>query len=212
MDTERLIEQLARGDCAVPRNALQRRLALGLGGGALASALLLLAGLGLRPDLQGALAGTALWAKVAYTGGLGLAGLVLTMQLARPDSERLRFLWLLAIPVGLAVMVSAAELAGATSVERSDLLLAPKWTCVPLILMLSAPIYAGLVSALRRLAPTRLAAAGAAAGLTAGGFAASIYCLYCQQISPTYVLTRYTLAIALAAAAGAALGRRLLRW
>lgn len=212
MDTEALIEQLARGTRAVPRNALQRHLALGLGGGALASALLLLGGLGLRPDLQAAAAGAALWAKAAYTGGLGLAGLLLTVQLARPDSERLRFLWLLAIPVVLAVTFSAAELAGADSVERSDLLVAPKWTCVPLILMLSAPIFAGLASALRRLAPTRLGAAGAAAGLTAGGFAASIYCLYCQQVSPTYVLTRYTLAIALAAAAGAALGPRLLRW
>lgn len=212
MDTEALIEQLARGARPVPPYALQRRLALGICGGALASALLLLGGLGLRPDLQAAIYGTGLWAKAAYTSGLGLAGLLLTVQLARPDSERLRFLWLLAIPVALAVMSSATELAGATSVARSELLLAPKWTCVPLILMLSAPIYAGLVSALRRLAPTRLGAAGAAAGLTAGGFAATIYCLYCQQISPTYVLTRYTLAIALAAAAGAALGPRLLRW
>ncbi len=212
MDTEALIEQLARGTRAVPRNALQRRLALGAGAGALASALLLLGGLGLRPDLQAAIAGTELWAKAAYTGGLGLAGLLLTVQLARPDSERLRFPWLLAVLVVLAVMVSAAELAAAPSVQRSDLLLAPKWSCVPLILMLSAPIYAGLAAALRRLAPTRLSAAGGAAGLAAGGFAASIYCLYCQQVSPTYVLTRYTLAVALAAAAGAALGPRLLRW
>jgi hypothetical protein len=212
VDTEALIEQLARDTRAVPPGALQRRLALGLGVGALASALLLLGGLGLRPDLHAAIGGTALWAKAAYTSGLGLAGLLLTVQLARPDSERLRFLWLLAIPVALAVLFSGAELAAATSIERDDLLVAPKWTCVPLILMLSAPIYAGLVSALRRLAPTRLGAAGAAAGLTAGGFAATIYCLYCQQVSPTYVLTRYTLAIGLAAAAGAALGPRLLRW
>lgn len=212
MDTEALIEQLASGTPALPRNALQRRLAWGVGGGALASALLLLGGLGLRPDLNAAMAGTALWAKAAYTSGLGLAGLLLTVQLARPDSERLRFLWLIAIPASLALLFSGAELAGAASTERSDLLLAPKWTCVPLILMLSAPIFAGLGSVLRRLAPTRLDAAGAAAGLTAGGFAASIYGLYCQQASPTYVLTRYTLAIALASAAGAALGPRLLRW
>jgi hypothetical protein len=212
MDTEALIEQLARGTRAVPRNAVQRRLALGVGAGALASALLLLGGLGLRPDLQAAIAGTEIWAKAAYTSGLGLAGLILTVQLARPDSERLRFPWLLAIPVMLAAMLSATELAGADPLGRADLLLAPKWTCVPLILMLSAPIFAGLATALRRLAPTRLGAAGGAAGLAAGGLAASIYCLYCQQVSPTYVLTRYTLAVALAAAAGAALGPRLLRW
>jgi hypothetical protein len=86
------------------------------------------------------------------------------------------------------------------------------WTCVPLIAGLSVPLFGGLIWALRQMAPTRLRAASAAAGLAASGFAATLYCLYCQQVSPTYILTRYTLAIALFSAAGALIGPRLLRW
>jgi hypothetical protein len=62
------------------------------------------------------------------------------------------------------------------------------------------------------MAPTRLCLTGAAAGLAAGAFAAVLYGLFCEQVSPIYILTRDTLGIALAADVGALGGPRLLRW
>jgi hypothetical protein len=84
--------------------------------------------------------------------------------------------------------------------------------CSLLVFLLSLPIGAGLLWSFRRLAPTRLRLAGAAAGLTAGAWSATLYCLHCPEVSAIFVLTWYTLGIAATALAGALLGPRLLRW
>ena len=87
------------------------------------------------------------------------------------------------------------------------------WMVCPwLVLALAMPIFVGLLWSFRRLAPTRLRAAGAAAGLAAGAFAATVYCLHCPEVSAIFVLTWYSLGILLAASVGALLGPRLLRW
>lgn len=211
MTTDALIDALCVNLEPVPRGAVQRRLALAVAGGGAAALLMLIALIGVRPDLAEALSGGPFWAKAGYTSSLGMAGLLLAGQLARPDRQRLRGALLLALPVALLAILSSSELAAADN-RAADLVLGPRWICIPLILALAAPIYAGLLWAFRHFAPTRLWAAGAAAGLAAGGFAATIYGLYCQQVSPTYVLTRYSAAIALAALIGAIMGRRLLRW
>jgi hypothetical protein len=80
------------------------------------------------------------------------------------------------------------------------------------VLRLAIPIFIGLLWAYRRLAPTRLRAAGAAAGLAAGASAATLYCLHCPETSALFVLTWYSLGIAMMTAIGALLGPRLLRW
>jgi hypothetical protein len=91
--------------------------------------------------------------------------------------------------------------------------LGKSWIFCPwLVLLLAAPIFVGLLWSFRRLAPTRLRAAGAVAGLAAGAWAATVYCLHCPEVSALFVLTWYSLGIALAAGAGALLGPRLLRW
>ena len=103
-----------------------------------------------------------------------------------------------------------------TRVPSSDWLtmwLGQTWKeCPLLVLTLSAPIFAGLLWSFRRLAPTRLRAAGAAAGFAAGAWAATLYGLHCPEVSALFVLTWYSLGIALAAAVGALVGPRLLRW
>lgn len=87
------------------------------------------------------------------------------------------------------------------------------WKVCPwLVLTLAMPIFIGLLWSFRRLAPTRLREAGAAAGLAAGAWAATIYCLHCPEVSAIFVLTWYSLGILLAALAAAFLGPRLLRW
>jgi hypothetical protein len=84
--------------------------------------------------------------------------------------------------------------------------------CPFIVLVLAVPIFAGLLWSFRRLAPTRLHAAGAAAGLAAGAWAATIYCLHCAEASAIFVLTWYSLGILLATGIGALLGPRVLRW
>ncbi len=79
-------------------------------------------------------------------------------------------------------------------------------------MLLSVPVYLGLIWALRGLAPTRLALTGAAAGLAAGALAAVIYGLYCREWAAPFVFVWYSLGVGLSAAFGALVGTRLLRW
>jgi hypothetical protein len=169
--------------------------------------------LGYRPDFGIAMYHAAFWLKWGYTLSLALGALAMTMQLARPDSGRLRGLWLTAIPVVLLTGVGLLELARTPPAQWLTMWLGHSWmTCPWLVLSLAAPIFIGLLWSFRRLAPTRLRAAGAAAGLTAGAFAATVYCIHCPEVSAIFVLTWYSLGILLATALGALLGPRLLRW
>lgn len=84
--------------------------------------------------------------------------------------------------------------------------------CPAAVLGLGLPALAGLMWALRGLAPTRPAAAGAAAGLLAGALGALGYALACTELGLAFVALWYSLGVALSAALGALLGPRLLRW
>ncbi len=212
MRTDALIEALARDAAPISAYAVERRLACGAIVGAGLTLLMAMAALGFRDDLAVAMAGIAFWSKAAYPLGAGLAAILVTIELARPDTQTLRRPWLVLVPALVLLPVAILELMKTAPPGRLGLLLDPAWTCVPLILLLSVPIFTGLVVALRRLAPTRLHAAGAAAGLAASGFAGTLYCLSCQQESPVFLITRYTAAIALGSLIGALLGPKLLRW
>jgi hypothetical protein len=59
------------------------------------------------------------------------------------------------------------------------------------------PTLAALLWALRGLAPTRPALAGAAAGLAAGAVGALAYALHCPELSPTFVAVWYSAGIAM---------------
>jgi hypothetical protein len=85
-------------------------------------------------------------------------------------------------------------------------------SCLAFIPLLSAPLLAAALIALRHGAPARPALAGAVAGLVAGGFGATIYAAYCIEDSPLFLATWYTLAIAIVSIVGAAVGSRALRW
>lgn len=213
MTNDQLIEALARKARPLPRNAVGIRLALGLLIGVPVSVALVMATLGARPDLARAMHGFAFWMKWAYTLSLSLIALYATARLARPVSGRLRPLWLIALPVALLAGLGLLELARTPRGDWLALWLGHSWSQCPwLVLALALPIFTGLLWSFRRLAPTRLRAAGATAGLAAGAFAATVYCLHCPEVSALFVLTWYTLGIGLAAALGALLGPRLLRW
>lgn len=213
MNTETLIRSLAADVPRVSRYALAGRIAAGVLFGALVTAALVVGGLGLRPDLHRAMFGFPFWMKWFYTISLGVGASFAVVRLARPEPVRLRALWPVAIPFGVLAIVSALELASTPTSEWIEMWLGKTWRICPwTILGLAIPIFAGLLWAFRRLAPTRLRAAGAAAGLCSGAWAATFYCLHCPETSAVFVLTWYSLGMGLAAGVGALLGERFLRW
>jgi hypothetical protein len=212
MTSDELIERLTRDFRPVRRYALGWRLCAGLGLGA-AISFLVVVRLGFRPDLWIAMHGFAFWMKWVYTASLGACAVTATAKLARPDTLSLSWLWVLALPVLGLGAISVAELAHAPPDHWWEMWLGMSWkVCSSTVFLLSLPIFAGLLWSFRRLAPTRLRAAGATAGLTAGAWGATLYCLHCPEVPAIFVLTWFSLGIGLASLAGALLGPRLLRW
>jgi hypothetical protein len=213
MDTQELIASLSKDVPRVSRHALVRRLGLGIFIGSLITLMLVTTVLGIRPDLRAAMHGFHFWMKWTYTLSLGIGTAFALARLARPVRESLRGFWFLIVPVLLLASIGIRELANTPPSKWLAMWLGESWMVCPwLVLGLSAPIFFALLWSFRSLAPTRLRAAGAVAGLTAGACAASIYCLHCPEVSAIFVLTWYSLGIALAAGAGAVLGPRLMRW
>jgi hypothetical protein len=211
LKTEHLIGLLATGAGSAPQALVARRLAPALAAGLVASAVASIVALGMIPAAMWA--GAAPWIKLGYAAGLGAACAWLVARLARP-----------AVPIGAAafaplavvaamLLLGAAELALAPGGERYSTLLGQSAARCPwAILALSIPALAGLLWALRGLAPTRLRLAGLGAGLLAGAIGAAGYALACTEQSAAFVALWYSLGIALCGVLGAALGGRLLRW
>lgn len=213
MKTDELISLLAKGAAPVPANAISRRFAVALSCGILGAVLLMAATFGVRADLAQASGEFIFWMKLAFAGGLALAGFIATERLARPGM-RLGGVWLaLVAPVLLLWLIAATVLIAAAPVQRADLIFGATWkTCPFNIALISLPLFAATLWTLRGLAPTRPTLAGASAGLLAGALGALVYALHCPESAASFVAVWYVLGIAMPTLAGAVLGPRLLRW
>jgi hypothetical protein len=211
--TDDLIERLAADLKPTPKRAVAARLALGAGVGAALSAVLVLATIGLRPDLAAAMEQAMFWAKLAYPLSLGALALWTCERLARPaGSAKGRFGWV-ALPVLALAALAAWQLAQAPPQGRMPMLMGHTARVCPwLILTFSIPPLAGLVWAVRGLAPTRLRLAGAAVGLAAGGAGAAAYAFHCDEMAAPFLAVWYTLGIAAVGALSWLVGPRLLKW
>ncbi|WP_226018079.1 DUF1109 domain-containing protein [Novosphingobium sp. FKTRR1] len=213
MNTDQLIEALVRDTPPVPRRAVGRRLVAGIAAGALGTFLLVALWLGFNPDLATAIRHYSFWMKWGYTLSLGACAVAATARLARPDGDAAGWLWVMALPVLALAAIGVFEMSHVPSAQWLAMWLGQSWSiCSARVFLLSLPIFGGLLWSFRSLAPTRLRAAGATAGLTAGAWAATLYCLHCPEVSAIFVLTWYTLGIGMAASVGAFVGPRLLRW
>ena len=211
MRTDDLITRLSEGLQPVGKAAVVGTLALGLAIGIMGSVLLMLATIGIRPDLVAAMAGGAFWMKFTYTLVIAGIGLWIVERLGRPGAETMRPLALLALPVATILALMAMQLAP-PNVDRHALIMGQSArVCAILIVFLSLPLFGGIFWAVRQLAPTRLAQAGAASGLLAGATAATIYAFHCPESAAPFVAIWYTSGILLTTLLGAAMGR-LLRW
>lgn len=213
MRTDDWVAVLATGAGGVQRHAAARRYGAAVAAGVIAATLLMLALLGVRPDLAEASRLPMFWAKIGYVAALGAASLVAVARLSRPGSRLGRVPVLLAVPVAAMWVLAAVVLAGAEPELRTGLVLGTTWAkCSSLIAMLSAPAFVATLWAVRGLAPTRPALAGAGAGLLSGSVGALVYCLHCPELAAPFIGTWYLLGMLIPAAGGAWLGTRVLRW
>jgi hypothetical protein len=212
MRTADLIELLVRDVRATPPGVVNRRLLAALAAGGAVTLAIVALGLHCQPLLAAAQQ-SWFWMKAAYTGLLTVAAVVMVRRLSMPGTKVGMAPFAAMLIIAAMVALGAAQILSAAPAERLALWLGHTWkVCSPLILLLAMPIYACLISAIRGLAPTRPARAGAAAGFAAGALAATFYGLHCPEQAAVFVVTWYTLGIAAATAVGAAIGSRLLRW
>lgn len=190
-----------------------RALAIALGVGIGLSALLLVATVGLRHNMASVFETARVLFKIVLTLVLAVLAARLAVRIGRPGEETRRPALLLAVPVVLVVAAVIAELfALPANAWRASLIGRNALFCLFFVPILSLAPFAGLFWALKKGAPQSPTTAGAAAGLAAGAIAAAIYAWHCPDDSPLFIATWYTIAIASVTAAGALLGRRLLRW
>lgn len=212
MRTDDLIRTLAadHGSRGAP---VSRYLALALVGGFLIALALLLAVIGLRPDISAAAADPRFLFKFVVTLALAATAAVLALKLAQPGVEAKHWLYALALAPLLLLAGVLIELAAIDPATRAARLIGRNWAyCLVYIPLLSLPLLVAALAAMRHGAPTRPVLAGAVAGLLAGGIGATLYAAHCVDDSPLFVATWYSIGVAFVTLAGALAGRRLLRW
>jgi hypothetical protein len=151
--------------------------------------------------------------KFMVTLALAFAAVGLVLRVVRPGVEA-GFWWmaLLVAPTLLVLGIAYELIALPVSTWIPRLMGRNSVVCLTSIPLLAAPILVALLFILRDGAPLRPALAGAAAGLVAGGLAATLYAAHCTDDSPLFVTTWYGIAVMVIAGVGALAGARWLRW
>ncbi len=142
-----------------------------------------------------------------------IGGLFAASRLSRPGA---RLGWVpsaLVAPVLATWLLAAYVLLVAQPPERAGLIMGRTWEyCLLSVPMLSVPVLIATLWAMKGLAPTRLALAGAAGGLLAGAIGALVYALHCPEMEVPFLGVWYVAGMLIPAAAGALLGPIVLRW
>lgn len=213
MKTNDLIAALAADIAPIDPARADRRFFVKLAGGAVLALTAVLLLMGLRPDLPAAAALPMFWVKLIFPASLALAALVVLRRLSYPGMRLGRAPAAAALPVTVVWIFAGLVLLAAPAGGRLALVLGETWIQCPIsIALLSVPALALALWAARELAPTRLALAGAAAGLFAGAVAAFAYALHCPETQAPFLAVWYVLGMLIPTGAGALLGRRVLRW
>lgn len=213
MKTDDLIAMLATGVEPVQPHAIQKRfqwaLVLGLAGGML----VMMSLYGLRKDLAVAVLLPMFWFKLAFPLALAIPALVLTARLGRPGMQAGRVWLALPVPWLAVTALALIALAQVPQQERLPLVLGSTWpSCAFNIALVSLPSFVGMFWALKGMAPTRPALAGACAGLVAAALGTMVYALHCSEMQAPFLAVWYVLGLGIPTAVGALLGPKLLHW
>ena len=169
--------------------------------------------LGVRPDIVEAVQLPMFWVKLAFPAALFAAALLAVLRLSRPGARLGRVPAAVAAPVLAMWLLGAVVILAAAPGDRAELLLGFSAASCPFtIALLSVPLFVATLWAMKGLAPTRLALAGAASGLLAGAGGALVYALYCPEMAAPFIGVWYLLGMLIPTALGTMLGPRLLRW
>ncbi len=213
MKTEELIAALARQTEVVDPRAPARRFLVAALLGIAAAVLLMLWRLGINPELASDALEPMFWVKWGFVAAVAVASAVLVGRLARPGIAVRRAAPAAALPFALLWALAAAALLAAAPGERMPLVMGSSWNTCPFnIAMLASPALVLLLAAMRTLAPTRLRLTGAATGLLAGALGTLVYLLHCPELAAPFLAVWYVLGMLIPTAAGALLGRAVLRW
>jgi hypothetical protein len=212
MQTEQLIRTLAADNVHRAR-PVGLVLATALLAAAPVSMAMFQAALGVRPDVMTAMHNPFFDLKFVVTLALAISAILVSLHLSRPEASLRGWAWLLLIPAGILVAGIAGEMMMPQRVPMMTRLIGSNSrVCMTAIPLLSLPLLAAALIGLRHGAPSRPAVAGAVAGLLSAGLAATLYASHCNDDSPLFVATWYTIATALVTAVGALAGSRLLRF
>lgn len=211
MNTDQLIDLLAKNVEPAERPRWARRLLVTLLVGLAVAVLLLVIGFGVRPDIGAARMPVML--KAMFSAAAAAAALPLVARLMRPGRPLGWRIGAILVFLGVCALAAFIALMGEPPERRME-----AWTgggfpwCVVVVPILAAPTAAALLWLMRAFAPTQLMLAGAAIGALSGGIGAMAYSMYCPIDSVAFVTTWYVVAIGICAALGAVVGARFLRW
>jgi hypothetical protein len=212
METEQLIRTLAADNMHRSRS-VGFVLTLALLAAAPVSLAIFLSKLGVRPDVMTALYNPFFEAKFVVTLALAASAIALSLHLSRPEASLKGWWLLLLIPLGVLIAEIAGEMMMPQRVPMMVRLIGNNSRiCLTAIPLISLPLLAASLFALRHGATSRPAALGAIAGLLSSGLAATLYASHCTDDSPLFVATWYPIAIALVTAVGALAGSKVLRF
>jgi len=213
MRTDDLVAALAADAAPVDNARAERRFRDRLLWGPAIAIVLMLLLLGPRPDLAEAMRLPMFWLKAGLPASVAAACWLLLYRLGHPGARLGRSPAAALAPLALVSLAGALVLWNAAPAERESLLFGQTWRdCLVNVTILALPALALALLALRGLAPTRLALAGAAAGLFAGAAGAFAYAFHCPELEVPFLGAWYVAGMLMPAVVGALLGRRLLRW
>jgi hypothetical protein len=214
LKTQDLIDSLVTNLVQVLPGKMRRDMLLGAGTGAAVALGMVLLMYGLRPNILCMAHAKPLLLKASYGFALAAIAAAILLPMAKATEPPPHLLKLPALPILALAFVALIQMnmSPTGAAEKLWLGTARPYVGTFRIVTMSLPLLAGLCWALRRQAPLQLAAAGAAAGLLAGGLAASFYALSCKEQGAGFVLVFYSAGIAISTAIGALIGPRILRW
>lgn len=213
MKTDDLVALLAADTVPVPRRAASRRIGMALLVSLPLAVVIMQVEFGLRRDLVQAMFWPMFWVKLLVPLSIAAAGFVVLQRLARPGVA-VRAGWVgLWLPVLLLWGLGLVSYWLAPESRRADMVWGQTWrSCAVNIGMISAPVFVAAMLALKGLAPTRPALAGACVGALAGAAGATVYALHCIELAAPFLAIWYVIGMALPVGVGAVVGWRWLRW
>lgn len=213
MKTRDLVVRLASNGSPVERDAVPRLLDRALLQGLAGSTVLLVALYGVRSDMPELILTKMFWVRLTFPLAIIAAAMKLAERLGRPGA-RLGLAWFaVALPIVTMLLAAGSILLATPPGYRLQLMLGTTWrTTTAGVVLLSLPSLVAMLRAMKQLAPTRLALAGAGAGLLAGAQGWLVYSLYGSEMAVPFWGVWYVLAIVITTAMGTVIAPHCLRW